>query len=36
MIGRLQGAGFTVDLRDNEGGRTVASSGQLAYAYCSR
>jgi hypothetical protein len=27
---------FTVDLRDNDGGRTIASSSHLAYVYCSR
>jgi FkbM family methyltransferase len=36
MVGRLRGAGFSVDLRDNDGGRTAARSSQLAYAYCSR
>ena len=36
MISRLREVGFTVDLRDNDGGHTVASSSQLAYAYCSR
>lgn len=36
MVGRLRKAGFSVDLRDDDGRRTIASSDQLAYAYCSR
>jgi len=36
MVGRLQEAGFRVDLRDNDGRRVTVSSDQLAYAYCSR
>ena len=36
LIGRLQRAGFSVDLRDNHGQRTSAISGAVDYAYCNR
>ena len=36
MVRRLQGAGFRVDLCDNDGKSTADTSPQLAYAYCSR
>jgi hypothetical protein len=36
LIGRLQRAGFSVDLRDNHGQRTSATSGAVDYAYCNR
>ena len=36
LIGRLRRHGFTVDLRDNDGGRITASSEHPDYAYCRR
>ena len=33
LVGRLQGQGFTVDLRDNGGGRVAATSDHLDYVY---
>lgn len=36
VIARLRDHGFTVDLRDNDGGRAAVTSSHLAYAYCQR
>jgi hypothetical protein len=36
VIARLRNHGFTVDLRDNDGGPAAVTSNHLAYAYCQR
>jgi FkbM family methyltransferase len=36
LVSRLEDHGFTVDLRDNDGGRVPSDSDRLEYAYCRR
>ena len=36
FIERLRTCGFTVDLRDNNGGQVAPASDRLEYAYCRR
>jgi FkbM family methyltransferase len=36
LIGRLRACGFTVDLRDNNGGQVAPTCDRLEYAYCRR